>query len=214
MTKIATKKLIATLFVSGLLAVAFQLATQSKAYAQSCEPTYGGGQDCTSTQTFDVSKKVRIEGSNDDSWNDKVTDVKEGDVVEFKIEVKNTGNVEVDGMKMTDSLPDEMYKTGGDGLTESWDNFEPGETQTFIIQAKVNASEFDAANFDKCVVNKVKVEQDGDTVGTAAATVCYSNAELTELPQTGDNSLITFAVIGFGLIALGLLIKKSNRFAR
>ncbi|KKS10203.1 MAG: hypothetical protein UU64_C0007G0016 [candidate division WWE3 bacterium GW2011_GWF2_41_45] len=61
-------------------------------------------------------------------------------------------------MKMSDSLPDEMDRVGGSGLTEYWDDFEPGETKTFIIEAEIDSDEFDRDEaFDKCIVNKAKV---------------------------------------------------------
>ena len=177
-----------------------------EAFAAACEPNYGGGENCTFEKTFRVRKKVRIEG--DDSWKDKVIDVKKGKVVEFRVEVQNTGEIEVDKMKMSDNLPDELNKVGGSGLTEEWDNFEPGESKKFIIKAKINDSEFDAKNFEKCVVNEAKAKQDKKDVGSDSATVCYGNGEITELPRTGAGSNIILSLTGFGLVSLGLLYKK------
>ena len=146
MTKSFNYKLIGGL----LVAIVAGILYTGNARAEWCEPIYGGGQNCYYNKRFDISKKVRIEGN--DEWKDKVTDVEEDDVVEFKVKVKNEGEVEVDHMKMKDSLPDEMERVGGDGLTEYWEDFEPGETKTFIIRAKVNSEEYDRENFEKCVV--------------------------------------------------------------
>ena len=171
-----------------------------------CEPNYGGGENCTFEKTFKIRKKVRIEG--DDSWKDKVTDVKKGEVVEFRIEIQNTGEIEVDKMKMSDNLPDELNKTGGSGLTEEWDNFEPGESKRFIIKAKINDSEFDTKNFEKCIVNEAKAKQDKKDVGSDSATVCYGNGTITELPKTGAESNMILGLVGAGLVSLGLFVKK------
>ncbi|KKT45657.1 MAG: hypothetical protein UW36_C0002G0044 [candidate division WWE3 bacterium GW2011_GWA2_44_16] len=127
--------------------------------------------------------------------------------MEFRVKVKNEGEVEVDDMKMKDFLPKEMEKVGGSGLTEYWDSFEPGESKTFVIKAVVKDSEYDRKNFEKCVVNKARVEYKGDNEGSDTATVCYSDKEPTELPKTGGESALIGA-LGLGLASLGVTIKK------
>ena len=109
-----------------------------------CESTYGNGETCYINKRFEIDKDVRIE--EDDDWEDKVMDVEKGDVVEFRIKIKNRSDDEADSfddMKMEDFLPDEMERVGGSGLTEYWDDFEPGETKTFYIEAKVDEDEYD-----------------------------------------------------------------------
>jgi uncharacterized repeat protein (TIGR01451 family) len=177
------------------------------AYA-GCTSNYGGGETCIYNKNFDIEKKVRKEG--DDSWKDKVTGVDEDEVVEFKIKVKNEGEVDVDDMKMSDKLPKEMERVGGDGLTEYWDDFEAGETKTFVIKAKVKDSEYDRKNFEKCVVNKAEVLYDGEDEASDTATVCYSDSEPTELPKTGGSSLL-YGVLGLGLTAVGVSAKKLKK---
>ena len=154
-----------------------------------------------------ISKKVRKEG--DDRWEDKITDVEEGDVIEFKIKVENKSDEDtssIDDLKMEDKLPKELEKISG-GLTEYWDDFDHDDDKTFIIKAKVRSSEYDK-DVDKCVDNKARVFIDGDEEDEAEATVCYSNVEVSELPETGAGS---FAVIS-GLItsAFGIVLKKKR----
>jgi len=104
-----------------------------------------------------------------------------------------------------------MERVGGSGLTEYWDDFEPGETKTFYIEAKVKEEEYDRdVDFEKCVVNKAEVEWDGEFEGSDTATVCYGDEDVTELPETGSNEIV--ALIGFGLIAAGILVRKSLNF--
>ena len=65
---------------------------------------------------FKITKEVRIQG--DSEWKDKVTDVKEGEVVEFRIKIRNKSDDPADAtddMKMEDFLPEEMTKVGGNG---------------------------------------------------------------------------------------------------
>ena len=132
--------------------LALSLGFSTPVYA-TCESTYGGGEKCVYNKSFDIEKKVRKEG--DSKWKDKVTDVEEDEVVEFRIRIKNVGEVETDNMKMIDDLPDAMERVGGSGLTEYFDNFAPGEVEEFIIKAKVKDKEYDRDNFDKCVVNEI-----------------------------------------------------------
>lgn len=204
MTKSVNYRLISALVVS---AVSTGLFGVGQVYA-GCTPNYGGGQTCVYNKNFDIEKKVRKAG--DDSWKDKVTGVKKGEIVEFRIKVKNDGEVDVDDMKMTDKLPKEMERVGGSGLTEYWDDFEKGKSKTFVIRAKVKDSEYDRKNFEKCVVNKAVVEYDGDQEGSDTATVCYGDRGPTELPKTGGNSLL-YGALGLGLMAVGAVSKKFKK---
>ena len=158
---------------------------------------------------FKITKEVRIQG--DSEWKDKVTDVKEGEVVEFRIKIRNRSDGPADAtddMKMEDFLPEEMIKVGGNGLTEEWDNFDPKDEKVFIIQAKVDSDEYDRdVEFEKCVVNKAELRWDGEFQGSDTATVCYGNVQPSELPKTGAVSTLVLA--GIGSLLTGLIAKKT-----
>lgn len=193
------------IIASTVVVATFALFGVTNVYAD-CEPTYGGGETCIYNKSFEIEKEVKIEGDND--WKDKVTGVEKGEIVIFRIKIKNVGEVETDDMKMEDFLPDEMERVGGSGLTEYWDDFEPGDTKTFKIEAIVKDSEYEGENFDKCVVNKAELWYDDAFEGADTATVCYGDEELTELPETGAGS--TLALLGTALILSGFVIKKSK----
>ena len=167
-----------------------------------------GDDDCDECSKFRITKEVRVAGES--SWKDKVTDVKKGETVEFRITIKNKSNDEADeatDLKTQDFLPDEMTKIGGNGLTESFGDFHPGATKTFIITAKVKDSEYNRdVKFEKCVVNKVELRWKGDFEGSDTATVCYGNIEPSELPKTG--AIDTLAIVGLGLLTAGFVTKK------
>jgi len=160
-------------------------------------------------KSFRIEKEVRIKHEGD--YEDKLVldDDEWNEIIEFRIEIKNVGEVETDDMKMEDFLPEEMYRVGGNGLTEYWEDFEPGETKTFYIDAKIDSDEFDRDNFDTCVVNKAELRYDGDFEGADTATVCYGDIEITELPETGIGT--TMLPLGLGLIVVGTLVKKSRK---
>lgn len=189
-------KLIGSFIALGL----FVFLSTENAYADQYGEIYN--------KRFKITKEVRIEG--DSEWKDKVTDVEEDDVVEFKITIKNKSDDDAgdfDNMKMEDFLPDEMYRVGGSGLTEYWDDFDSDESKKFTIKAKVDSDEYDRdVEFEKCVVNKAEVRWDDDFEGSDTATVCYGNIEPTELPKTGAVSTLGFT--GLGLLLVGLVSKK------
>lgn len=192
-----------TVFILGVLAI---VLLPKKVFAEECEPNGAYGETCTYEKSFEVSKKVRLEG--DDTWLDKIVGVKDNEVIEFRIKIKNVGEVEVDDMKMTDYLPEELFRTGGSGLTEYWSDFSPDDSETFIIKARIRKEEFDREDsFEKCVVNKAKAEQDGDKVGSDTATVCYGD-EIKELPETGATMTEAFTILGLVSTGLGLAIKR------
>lgn len=204
-----TKNIINPLFsvVAVVLAAVIVIVAGTRPVFADCEPNYGGGETCIFNKSFKITKEVRIKDEDDD-WEKKVTDVKKDETVEFRIKVKNVGEVEVDNMKIRDILPDELERTGGDGLTEIWDDFEPDETKEFIIRAKIDEDEFDRDNFEKCVVNKVELFFDGDFEGSDTAIVCYEKGEIKELPSTGAESTLAMGIAGLEMIVGGIVTKK------
>lgn len=197
MNKTLIKNLIVTIATVAFL----EASINGKVYAEQ----YGG----IVNKSFRIEKEVRIKHQGD--YEDKlVLDKDEWDeTIEFRVEITNEGEIEVDKMKMEDFLPGEMERVGGDGLTEYWDDFEPGDTKTFYIDAKINEDEFDRDNFDKCIVNKAEVRYDGNFEGADTATVCYGDVEITELPETGFAS--TMLPLGIGLIAVSAILRKSKK---
>lgn len=195
-----------TLLLLGFLTMALM---PTKVFAETCEPEGAYGQTCVYDDDFRLEKKVRLEGDN--TWKDKVIDVDEGQVIEFRIEVENVGEVAGENMKMTDILPDELERIGGSGLTEEWTDFEVGDVETFIIQVRIVNTEFDREdNFEKCVVNKAEVEEDGNLVGSDTATVCYGGEDVTELPETGALATETMSILGFLSTGFGLILKRKK----
>lgn len=209
------KKITQNLIGSLVLIATMVVLSTGVVYAKSkdnCESHYGGGKTCLVNKRFKIEKWVKVKG--DDSWKDKVTDVDEDDTILFKIKIKNLsddeGDFDFDNMKMKDFLPDELERIGGDGLTEEWDDFEPGEERTFEIEAEIDEDEFDRDDdFEKCVVNKAEVRWDGEFEGADTATVCYGDEEPKELPKTG--SVPFDAITGVGLITAGLVLKKFRK---
>ena len=197
-------------------------------FAEDCD-TGAYGDVCIVNKSFEIRKWVKLEG--DDTWQNEVTiDLDDDDEADkkilFKVKVKNrvksddmdVDDLEFDDMKMKDIWPDELDLDKGDSddLTEKWDNFKSGETETFYYEADIEEDEKDRdeVNFEKCVVNKAELYYEDDLEGVDDAVVCWKKSEkedIEELPDTG--APITLGFAGFGLIALGTLIKKSKKYA-
>ena len=198
-------KLNIVLFVT-LIGALTMLLLPSIAYA-ACEDDGAYGQTCVFEKDFEIEKNVRLQG--DSIWKDKITNVKEGQLIEFRIRVKNIGEVDADNMEMKDILPNELERTGGAELTEEWDDFLVDEENTFIIQARIKSIEFDRAdNFEKCVVNKAELRHEGNLEGSDTATVCFGEEIITELPKTGPLSTELMSIFGFASTGIGLFLKR------
>lgn len=171
--------------------------------------TYGGGE---TEKSIKIVKEVRLEG--DTNYKDKVfidlTDENEkGKEIYFRITITNTGD-DLENLKMEDFLPSELDKIAGN-LTEEWSKLSSGEVKTFIIKASLKGSEIkEDKDYEKCVVNKAELRQDGDFMGSDTATVCYGNKP-QKLPETGFWAMPGFA--GLGMASLGGLLKLKSKKA-
>ncbi len=165
-----------------------------------------------------IEKDVKLDG--DTNWKDKVfidlnkSSEKDKDVL-FRVKVSNlsdSGAAKFDKMQMKDFLPGELYRVGGAYLKENWNEFASGETKEFIIKVKLTDAEMNMdKRFEKCVVNKAELRQDGNFEGSDTATVCYGNIPVEELPKTGFTSVAS--IVGMIFLGLGSAIKLGKRTA-
>lgn len=195
----------------------------------SCEPNYGGGENCIFTGSFTIEKWVRLE--DDDTWRDEVViDLNDDDEkdkeIEFRIKVTarltdvkgiDPDDIDFDDLKMKDSWPDELKLLDDeDELTQEWDNMKPGETKTFYLSAKIESDQKNRdGSFEKCVINKAKLYYKDDLQGSDDAVVCYKKVEegdvlgiSTELPETGGG--LVPVLLGLSVTAAGLVLGKRN----
>ena len=198
-----------------LTVVALSFILSKPVYASDDDDCGGQyGDPCVINEVFDIEKEVKFEDEDDDDYRSKITNVKKGQEIIFRIKVKNktdadgVEDVEADNVKMKDIFPDDyLVKLSGD-LTEEWDNFKPGETKTFYIKAKVKDSEYDKDSFENCTVNKAELTVDGDFEGSDTAIVCYRTSEVTELPETGPTGNLVMTILGLTSVTSGLGLKK------
>ena len=184
-------------------------ATYVLAQDKVCVPIYGGGEVCApiKNKSFAVQKDVRKKGSSE--WKNEITEVKSAHEVEFRIIVTNTGEVTVDDLKVTDTLPSNLTLTNGQ-LSWEIDGFSPREEQIFTFTAKANTDGM-KDNQEKCVVNEVHVQYKDVTEASNTAIICIEKGEVlgeevSELPPTaiGLYEVLSFMVIAIGFIITGL----------
>ena len=187
------------------LVAAFMLASNTSVMAQ----YGGGGGNETEYKSLQVTKQVKLDGDvnfRDKIYIDLTNQDEKGKEIIFKVTVKNRGD-KIDNLKYEDFLPSALNKKSGN-LTQDVGSLNTDETKTYEIKTSLKDDEVNRdTEFEKCVVNKVDLTQDGDFEDSDVATVCYGNVdEPTQLPETGFVPLM--GMVGLGLITAGRYIKK------
>lgn len=179
-----------------------------------CETQYGGGQVCVRTGNLQVNKQIKNTSNSDcgGDWVDNFTETcskryQNGEIVEFRLQVKNVGDAKLDRVTVTDSLPGELQLSSGN-LTQELQNLEVGQTQEVFINAKVVG----AGNSINCnVVNTAEVRS-GDQFDKDTARICIGKGEVVAkaLPKAGPED--NFAILGLSILAIstGIFLLKSK----
>jgi len=139
------------------------------------------------------------------------TVVKVGDTVKYTITVKNTGNVELTNVSVTDSMI---------GLSENIAKLAADETKTFVkdyvVPAGTATGTLKNTATASAVYNNDPVTASGSAVTNVKAdeqpVVNIPEEETPKggLPKTGGMPLADFFAIGSGLAALGFLLRRKQ----
>jgi uncharacterized repeat protein (TIGR01451 family) len=195
--------------------------TPTPTVAANCQPIYGGGTTCETTELV-LDKTVQHPKTGVYVDNTGVNDPKYGPdgTVRFKLTVRNTGTTTFDKVTVTDTLPDYIAFTEGDAKTHTFtlDNLKPNESRTIDLSAKIVST--NALPNDKgitCVTNAAKATA-GDQSASDTAQFCieknvlstkgglpvYPTPSVTTTPPTGPEALalaglVPSSVLGFFL---------------
>lgn len=143
--------------------------------------------------------------------------------VDFKVEVKNTGDIDLINMDITDTLPAELIYISGGSINKGGlvsyhiDKLAVGETQSFLVKTKVKV---DAnASGIICPVNLAQA-QAGSLMDQDTSTFCITRninknvPPVEQLPKTGLPlvawSLVGLLPAGFGLRRFGRTNKDNE----
>lgn len=206
----------------------FSFVIPSKSFADvSCQPIYGGGQTCATSENILINKKVLNPSTNTLVDNLGINDPKynPGFIVNFRLEVTNTGNTTINKVDVKDIFPQYIEFNSGPGnfdqntktLTFSLDNLAPNETRVSIIIGKVVTSSQLPTSGIVCVVNQaIAVTSDNDNsqdnaqlcienkipapvVTTKGGFPILSPVPVGTSPSTGPESLALFSLIPTGI---------------
>lgn len=174
-----------------------------------CIPLYGGGEQCTETLNKSFALKKEVRRANETAFHENLDDVRDNETLEFRITVKNTGEVAVDKLVVTDFLPEELTILQ-DQLGWNVLNLKPQEqTELFV---KAGSGNLDKLNLGetRCVVNTAEVRYQGEIEASDTSTICLKRGEVLpaeKLPETGlfDEILLP---LSFGAITAGLYLRR------
>ena len=111
---------------------------------------------------------------------DKTSGVKVGDKINYTVTVKNTGNVTVSGIAVSDTLVK---------LNEKAFDLAPGANKEIKYTYTVTQDNVDAGKIDNTVTAKGKDPKDADVTGTASATVtAVTAAPALTVTKTADKT--------------------------
>lgn len=205
----------------------------SNAAGSNCQIIYGGGEICNNNIQFSINKLVGIPNTSNFSDNLSINDTKysAGQNVPFKIIITNTGSNTISHIKVTDTLPQYLTWTSGDG---SWNqssksvsfdinNLEAGRAQQFIINTKVDAT-LPKDQGVICVVNNVNAFEDSGVSANDSSQVCFSSMTTSsttpeivttvppkKIPNTGPEMLPLLGLIPTGIV--GYYIRKKSKIS-
>jgi len=174
-------------------------------------------------KTLSIDKKIRsLNWSyfiDNISTNKKV--FKNGELIEFKIKVTNTGTTNMKNIKVVDTLPPFLklvffpgsYDTTNNKIQWTIDELNAGNSQEFLVRAKIDkANEVNTltkeTNVALASVDEIN-EKDDATYYIGKGSVATESAVV--LPETGSLALVfeTIGVVGVGLS--GLALRKKIR---
>lgn len=203
------------------------IANSSKAFAGiSCQPIYGGGQSCISTNNISIDKTVLNPQSNQMVDNLSINDPKyQPDfITTFKIKVTNTGSNSFSNVEIKDIFPQYVSFSAGSGtfdqntrtLVFSVKDLKANESRTFTVMGRVvEESSIPLAGGNICVVNQAMATTNTNEVAQDNSQFCIEkksvptvtkggfpvlpSVPITTAPQTGPEALALFALIPAGL---------------
>ncbi|HNZ84300.1 MAG TPA: hypothetical protein PKZ29_00150 [Candidatus Woesebacteria bacterium] len=175
-------------------------------------------------KTLSIDKKIRYIFSANyvDNISSSTKVFTQGDIVEFKIKVTNTGTTNMRNIKVTDQLPPFLkliFFPGSYNKTDNkveWtiDELNAGHSQEFLIRAKIDqATEVKTLTKETNVaIAKVdEISEKDDAVYYIGSPSAQTKGGQIIVPETGNVGLIfqTGGVISLGLA--GLALRKKIR---
>lgn len=187
------KTFLALVFFSTIVSFVFPL----KSFADtSCQPIYGGGQSCVTTNNIVVNKTVLNPQTNQFVDNLSINDAKyqPGFITTFQVSVTNTGNNNVSKIDVKDIFPQYVsfgsgagtFDTSANTLSFSLTNLAPNETRTYGVVGRVfNTEQIPVTPGSVvCVVNQAIAMIGNANVSQDNAQLCIEKSLAVVAPVT------------------------------
>jgi len=188
-----------------LICLVFVISAQKTASAETiCTSNYGGGETCVRDRDIKLDKEVRFYEKGD--FEAKIEGAEVGDTVEFRITVKNDGDVDIDKLKVEDDLPE--YLSSDEDTEWEIKDLKAGEEYEITFKAEIE-EDLDLESGSNCFINEARVKYEGKVFDEDTAIICVEEPSVLgvkELPVTGGRDAVTGKEISFGVIALGMLL--------
>jgi len=177
-------------------------SSPDQAFAQS---VYGAGTE----PSFSIEKLVRKEHSLG-TYLEQVRGLRKGDIVEFKIVVTNTSDVDAEDVKIVDSLPLGLNLAEG-STTVELNELKAGESKEVTLKAII--IEDLPVNMQKCVENLAELYHEDSLQDSDTAGVCYHGPEILgaqppELPEAGPSGNAVQSMLALVMVGLGIRLRK------
>lgn len=197
----------------------------SSAYADPYQPTTPSKEILIDKM---VGKPVTDKGTVDYDYVDNLTSndhtFKPGDIVYFRLRVKNTSQAKLTDVVVKDFEPSYFTLSNDHGTVSSETlsinagNFEPGEEKVYIIRGRIDNND-SVPTGTTCVTNKARAEDDGIS-DEDTAQFCINKSTVkgetttvpvpTTIPSTGAEDGLLILVSALGLAAAGFKLHKTS----
>lgn len=221
-------------FLSLISFLLFLISVPTAQADTSCQPIYGGGQSCVTTNNIIVDKTILNPKTNQLVDNLGINDPKyQPDfITTFQIKVTNTGNNLLPSVEVKDIFPQYVSFSSGPGnfdsntrtLTFPVINLEKNESRVFTILGRIaDEKSIPLANGNICVVNQALATTSTNEAAQDNAQFCIEKKEVSIIkggfpvfapvptattPATGPEVLSLFALIPTGLT--GWFLRKKS----
>jgi uncharacterized repeat protein (TIGR01451 family) len=186
-----------------MLYVTCFLASPVSAQTPVCAPINGGGPACVQYRDFSVNKQIQApdKKSFQDNLTAPNTRFSAGQMITFRLIVRNTSNNQLKNIIVTDTLPTYLTFINGDG-TYNFNNrtfsatvatIEKGQSKTLALNVKVvPANNLPTSPSPVCLSNLATAKQGNNTSQDTAVfcidTTTQAQSTRTVLPSSGGST--------------------------
>jgi uncharacterized repeat protein (TIGR01451 family) len=194
------RSILICLFAYSLISLPFPNLAAAQEIIPSCHPIYGGGENCTQTDSIEINKTVQnpkdskfVEnlGPNDSKYSP-------GQNIQFQITVKNTSGSTANNITIKDNLPRYINcdatgigicNSSAKTITINIDTLNRNEARTIIIKGKIATPDKMQKEPDTiCLINQAEATQDKKSTQDNAQFCIQNNLKPTPTQPAATNT--------------------------